>query len=92
MRPAVIFDHVEDVAVTGLSVQANPAAESALRCIDSKEILLTASRLLSPASVFLQLEGAGNENIKIDGGDLSKAAKAIAYKNGATEKAVQRRG
>jgi polygalacturonase len=92
MRPAVIFDHVEDVAVNALSVQANSAAESALRCIDSKQILLTASRLLSPAAVFLQLEGAGNENIKIDGGDLSKAAKPIAYKSGATEKAVQRRG
>jgi Glycosyl hydrolases family 28 len=89
MRPAVIFDHVEDVAVNGLSVQANPAAESALRCIDSKQILLTAARLLSPAAVFLQLEGAGNEDIKIDGGDLSKATKAIAYKNGATEKAVK---
>jgi polygalacturonase len=92
MRPAVIFDHVEDVAVNGLSVQANSAAESALRCIDSKQILLTASRLLSPAAVFLQLEGAENENIKIDGGDLSKAVRPIAYKNGATEKAVQRRG
>jgi len=91
MRPAVIFDHVEDVAVNGLSVQANPAAESALRCIDSKQILLTASRLLSPAAVFLQLEGAGNENIKIDGGDLSKATTPITYKNGATEKAVQHR-
>ena len=92
MRPAVIFDHVEDVAVNGLSVQANPSAESALRCIDSKGILMTATRLLSPAAVFLQLEGAGNENIKIDGGDLSKAAKALEYKNGATEKAVQRLG
>jgi hypothetical protein len=55
MRPAVIF---EDVAVNGLSVQANPAAESALRLINSKQILLTASRLLSSAAVFLQLEGA----------------------------------
>ena len=91
MRPAVIFDHVEDVAVNGLSVQANPAAESALRCIDSKQILLTASRLLSPAAVFLQLEGAGNADIKIDGGDLSKATKVLAYKNGATEKAVRLR-
>ena len=91
MRPAIIFDQVEDVAVNGLSVQANPAAESALRCINSKQILLTASRLLSPAAVFLQLEGAGNADIKIDGGDLTKAAKVLAYKNGATEKAVRLR-
>jgi hypothetical protein len=90
MRPAVIFDHVDDVAVNGLSVQTNLAAESALRCINSKQILLTASRLLSPAAVFLQLEGAENENIKIDGGDLSRAAMVLAYKNGAMEKAVQR--
>lgn len=91
MRPAVIFDHVEDVAVNGLSVQANSAAESALRCIDSKQILLTAPRLLTSAAVFLQLEGAGNADIKIDGGDLSKAAKVLAYKNGATEKTVRLR-
>ena len=91
MRPAVIFDHVEDVAVNGLSVQANPAAESALRCINSKQILLTAPRLLSSAAVFLQLEGAENENIKIDGGDVSKAATALAFKDGATKKAVQMR-
>jgi polygalacturonase len=91
MRPAVIFDHVEDVAVNGLSVQANPAAESALRCINSKQILLSASRLLSPAAVFLQLEGGENENIKIDGGDVSKAATVLAYKNGATKKAVELR-
>jgi polygalacturonase len=91
MRPAVIFDHVEDVAINGLSVQANPEAESALRCINSKQILLTASRLLSSAAVFLQLEGADNENIKIDGGDQSKAALVLAFKDGATEKAVQLR-
>jgi hypothetical protein len=91
MRPAVIFDHVEDIVVNGLSVEANSAAESALRCINSKHILLTASRLLTSTAVFLQLEGSGNENIKIDGGDVSKAATVLAYKNGATKAAVQLR-
>jgi hypothetical protein len=62
-----------------------------LRCINSKQILLSASRLLSPAAVFLQLEGGENENIKIDGGDVSKAATVLAYKNGATKKAVELR-
>jgi hypothetical protein len=91
MRPALILDHMEDVAVNGLSVQGNSAAESALRCIDSKHILFTASKLLSSAAVFLQLEGTSNENVKIDGGDLSKAATLLAYKDGATKTAVQLR-
>jgi hypothetical protein len=57
LRPAVIFDHVEDAAINGLSVQGNAEAESLLRFIDSKQTLMTATRLLTPAAVFLQLEG-----------------------------------
>lgn len=91
LRPALIFDHVEDAAINGLSVQGNQQAESVMRFIDSKQTLLTAARLLTPAAVFLQLEGAANEGIAVDGGDLSKAATALAYKNGATEKAVKLR-
>jgi len=91
LRPAVIFDQVEDAAINGLSVQGNQQAESVVRFIDSKQTLLTAARLLTPAAVFLQLEGAANEGITIDGGDLSKAATSLAYKNGATEKAVKLR-
>jgi polygalacturonase len=91
LRPALIFDHVEDAAINGLSVQGNQQAESVVRFIDSKQTLLTAARLLTPAAVFLQLEGAASEGIAIDGGDLSKAATSLAYKNGATEKAVKLR-
>jgi polygalacturonase len=91
LRPALIFDHVEDAAINGLSVQGNQQAESVVRFIDSKQTLLTATRLLTPAAVFLQLEGAANEGIAIDGGDLSKAATSLAYKNGATEKSVKLR-
>lgn len=91
LRPALIFDHVEDAAINGLNVQGNHEAESVLRFIDSKQTLLTATRVLTPASVFLQLEGSANEGITIDGGDLSKANTALALKNGATEKAVKLR-
>jgi hypothetical protein len=89
LRPAVIFDHVDDAAVSGLNVQGNPQAESVLRFIDSKHALLTATRLLTPATTFLQLEGAENEAIAIDGGDFSKAATMLAFKNGVAKNAVK---
>jgi len=92
LRPALIFDHVEDAAINGLSVQADANAESALRFIDSTQVLLTAPRLLTPTKTFLQLEGAGNDGIIVDGGDVSKAASTLAFKNGAAEKAVKVRG
>ncbi len=91
LRPAVVFDHVEDAAFNGLSVQGNTQAESVLRFIDSKHTLITAPRVLTPSSPFLQLEGEKNEGIIIEGGDLSRAASAVAFKDGATEKSVSLR-
>ncbi|HTR42739.1 MAG TPA: glycosyl hydrolase family 28 protein [Pseudomonadales bacterium] len=91
LRPAVIFDHVTDAAVTGLNVQGQPRAESVLRFIESQDVLMTATRLLTPANVFLQVEGK-NENITIDGGDLTKAATPVASKYGAGPEDVKVRG
>ncbi|HWR37442.1 MAG TPA: glycosyl hydrolase family 28 protein [Clostridia bacterium] len=91
LRPAMVFDTVEDVAVSGFSAQGNREAESLLRFIGSRDVLLSASRLISPASVFLQVEGAASGGITIDGGDLSKAAKPLAFAAGAKEEAVKLR-
>jgi polygalacturonase len=89
LRPAVVFDHVEDASINGLSVEGHPEAESVLRIIDSKDVFMTAARVLKPSSTFLQVEGSANERITIDGGDLSKASSSVAYKNGATARAVK---
>jgi hypothetical protein len=89
LRPAVIFDHVEDVSMNALNVDANTQAESALRFIDTKDVLLTGARLLTPAAAFLQLEGASNTAITVDGGDLSKASARVKAVRGAVESAVK---
>ncbi len=91
LRPAVVFDHVNDAAVNGFSVQGDGGAESVLRFIESQDVLLNAVRVLKSGAVFLQVEGAANENITIDGGDLSKAVTPVIFKNGAAEKSVKQR-
>lgn len=87
LRPAVIFDNVQDASITALSVQGSPQTEL-LRIINSRDILFTATRLLSPAKVFLQVEGAASENIIVEGGDLKKTAQSVAFENGARKNAV----
>ena len=89
LRPALILDRVVDAAITGLSVEGNLKAESVLRVIDSKDVFVTAARVLTPSSAFLQLEGSANQRITIDGGDLSKAAAPLAFRAGATARAVK---
>jgi hypothetical protein len=90
-RPAVIFDHVLDAAVNGFSVQGTQEAESTLRFIDTRDVLMTATRLLTPSSVFLRVEGGNSGTITLDGGDLSKAAKTVAFAAGASDSAVKQR-
>ncbi len=91
LRPAIVFDNVHDVAINGLSAQGNSAGESVLRFTGAQDVLLTASRVLTPAAAFLQLEGEKNSGITVDGGDLARASQPVALKNGATEKAVKLR-
>jgi polygalacturonase len=91
LRPAIVFDHVMDAAVNGLGAQGNPQTESLLRFIETRDVLLTASRVLTPSAVFLQVEGAGSKNITVDGGDLSKADEPLAFRAGATEDSVKLR-
>jgi hypothetical protein len=91
MRPAVILERVEDVAVNGFGVQGNPEAESILRLTDTKHVYFAAVRVLTPSSTFLRVEGAECENIALDGGDWLRAAKAVDYAEGAQEKAVRLR-
>lgn len=91
LRPAVVLDNMDDVTIQGLSVQGNSASESALRFRDTRDVLITAPRLLAPAPVFLAVEGTRNQNITVDGGDISKAATPLAFKSGAPETVVKRR-
>jgi hypothetical protein len=90
-RPAVILDHVTDAAMHGLSVQGDPGAESALRFIDSQDVLLTAPRVLTPSAAFLQVEGAQSAGIKVDGGDIGKARTSVSLRKGAARTSVRLR-
>lgn len=91
LRPALVFDQVLDVTASGVSVAGNPRARSVLRVTSARDVLLTAPRVLTPAAVFLEVEGAVSEKITIDGGDLSKAANPVKFGPGANKKAVKLR-
>jgi hypothetical protein len=89
LRPAVVFDRVHDAVVNGISAQANPDAESLFRFENTTGTLLASPRILTPASVFLRVEGAHSQRITIEGGDLTSAAKALDFAAGATIDAVK---
>lgn len=88
LRPAVVLDHVEDVSVVGLSVQGNESAESVMRFRSTSDVSLTAVRELTPAAVFLQVEGADSGEITIHGSSLGKARKPLQLASGVSADAV----
>jgi hypothetical protein len=91
LRPAVVFDNVTDAHVSGLVSRGNTSAPSVLRCINTKDALISAPRLLTPAAVYLAVEGERSADIALDGGDIRKAAKPATFERGATSKAARLR-
>jgi Glycosyl hydrolases family 28 len=91
LRPAVVLEHVSDASINGLNAQGNPEAKSVLRFVETQDVLLTASRILTRAATFLEVEGGGTRGIAIDGGDLSKAATGVAFEAGAAKDSVKLR-
>ncbi|MNK96109.1 Exo-poly-alpha-D-galacturonosidase precursor [compost metagenome] len=88
-RPAIVLDNVQDAAINGLSLKGSVEAPSLLRITNSKDILFTAARVLSPCKVLLSLEGPSNEGIQFDGGDLRKVKKQVVYSGGANDKSLK---
>jgi hypothetical protein len=89
LRPAMVFDQVVDSAINGFSAQGHPAGESMLRFINTRELLLTSARVLSPTAAFLEIEGQGSERITVEGGDLSRAGIPVKFSHGAQGNAVK---
>jgi hypothetical protein len=89
LRPAIVLDDVQDVMLNALSVQGNPEAESVLRFRNVSDVLVSAPRVLTRSPAFLQLEGTNNANVILDGGDLTKAARAVAFADGASAAVVK---
>jgi hypothetical protein len=88
-RPALVFDHVEEVALTGFSAQGNAEADSLLRFTDTRQALLTACRVLTPCNAVLDVEGQSSADITIAASDLSKAATQLVFSHGGSKDAVR---
>lgn len=85
-RPAVDFDNVADAVVSGLSVRGEAIGRSIVRVKKATEVLISGTRLLSTAHSLLELVGADNSSITVEGGDISKAVKPVV---GSSTKAVR---
>jgi len=83
LRPAIVFDSVSDSTINNLAIEGNPQAESALRFVNTQDVLVTSARLLTPAAVFLAVEGPDGKNIRLAASDLSKAKKTTTRDRGA---------
>jgi len=89
-RPAIIFDNVQDATINGLSAKGNEGNEL-LRFINTKDVLLTAVKVLTQAAIFLKVEGALSEGIIVDGGDTRKAGLQVVFENGAVKESIKMR-
>ncbi|AHF15534.1 glycoside hydrolase family 28 protein [Niabella soli] len=71
-RPAVMLDNVEHAVIALLSTQGRQGSK-VLRFRNSADVLVATPRVLDTVTAFAAVEGRNTRNIKVEGGDLSKA-------------------
>jgi polygalacturonase len=86
-RPAIVFDHVDDAVINGLTTAASEG-DATFRFVNASNVLVTAPRVVGKAAAFLRVEGEATQRIKIDGGDISSAATPVVATAGAAEKSA----
>ncbi|RXK61668.1 glycoside hydrolase [Lacibacter luteus] len=86
-RPAIIFDHVQDASVNGLTAMGSPGNEL-LRFVNSQDILLSATKVLTTAATFLHVAGELSQNIIVNGGDLKKVKQQATFDLGASKEST----
>lgn len=86
-RPAIILDNVHDATINGLTAKGN-AVNELLRFINSKDILVTATKLLTPSAALLRVQGSSSEGIVVNGGDMRKAKQQVIFEKGANKSSV----
>ncbi len=77
LRPAIVLDDAASVRFDGVRAAGNPAAESVLRFIDTRDAFLTGCEPTAPCAAFLQIEGNGSRGILLDGCNMGKATTAV---------------
>ncbi len=92
LRPAVVLEHAEDVVLAGFAAQGDLRAKAVVRLNESRDVLVSGARVLTPAAAFADVSGASSGGIVIEGGDLSKVREAVVAEPGAPQGAVKRRG
>jgi hypothetical protein len=90
-RPAIVMDQVSDAELGGVSAHGNLEAKAVIRMTETRDVLITSPRVLTPAASFVTVEGSGSRGIVVDGGDLSKAVKPVTIGAGASASAVKLR-
>lgn len=88
-RPALVMDEVEDASLLGVSLEGNAQADSVMRLQNTRDVLMTATRVLKAGATALLVEGDGSTNVLVQGGDLSKAARPVRFAAGASSSAVR---
>jgi hypothetical protein len=87
-RPALICDDVRNLDVDGLRSTAVASAQPAIRLIETRAALLRGCQAPAGSKLFLDVQGAGSERVRVISSDLTGAEKAVQVAPGLPAGAV----
>lgn len=76
LRHAMVFDDVEDLVIDRLDAPCADGAAAVLRLAEVRNATVRSCRAPASANPFLRLEGKTTRQVRLEGNDLTQAAKA----------------
>ena len=91
-RPALFFDNVEGLKIKGLEVQSTPETPELIRLINSKNVMISESRLLNPVKAFVSVYGGESEEILLLNNRLRNVDVITKFYDGASKDIINEKG
>lgn len=82
-RPAILCDNVEEIEIKGLKVSGTEDTPELVRLVNIRDAVISESRPLSPAPVFLSILGKRSEMIILQNNVLRSARQRYVFRDGA---------
>jgi len=76
-RPAMVFDDVKDVTLSGFYAEANKETESLITLNNVEDVFISNSKPLEKTNLFLKVNGEKSKNIRLVGNDFANVNKAV---------------
>ncbi len=87
-RPAIVCSNTDNLEIRRLKAGGTQVTPALIHLENTRDVLISESRSLSPVPVFVAMHGSGSRNLALIGNNLKDIKKAVVFSGSASENSL----